>query len=78
MRTVNDLAVGQSAFIGKVDLVTPHAPRLLEMGFVPGTTVSLLARAPLGEPLILQVRGHMLLLRRDEAQSIFLKAEEPV
>ena len=41
--------------------------RLLEMGFVPGTVVTLVTRAPFGDPLEFQVRGCHVSLRAAEA-----------
>ena len=41
--------------------------RLLEMGFVPGTLVTMVKRAPLGDPLEFQVRGCHVSLRMAEA-----------
>ena len=41
--------------------------RLLELGFTPGETVSVLAVAPLGGPLAVAVRGTIVALRRSEA-----------
>jgi ferrous iron transport protein A len=44
--------------------------RLLEMGFVPGTSVKLVKRAPLGDPLEFQLRGCHVSLRAAEAAEI--------
>jgi len=44
--------------------------RLLEMGFVPGTMVTLVKRAPFGDPLEFQVRGCHVSLRAAEAGCI--------
>jgi Fe2+ transport system protein FeoA len=44
--------------------------RLLEMGFVPGTAVQLIKRAPFGDPLEFQVRGCHVSLRAAEAAQI--------
>lgn len=74
--TITDLSIGQSAQITHVNLISPHAPRLLEMGFVPGARITLLARAPLGEPLLLQLRTRTLMLRKSEAQSVILQMEK--
>lgn len=41
--------------------------RLLELGLVPGTTVLLVKRAPLGDPLELRLRGYHLSVRVAEA-----------
>ncbi len=47
--------------------------RLLEMGLVPGTPVTLLRRAPLGDPLIVRLRGYDVGLRHSEAREIALQ-----
>jgi Fe2+ transport system protein FeoA len=44
--------------------------RLLEMGFVPGTPVTLVKKAPFGDPLEFQVRGCHVSLRAAEAAQI--------
>jgi len=44
--------------------------RLLEMGFVPGTVVTLIKRAPFGDPLEFQVRGCHVSLRAAEASCV--------
>ena len=43
---------------------------LLEMGLVTGTSVEVIKRAPLGDPLELRVRGYHLSLRRAEATRV--------
>jgi len=54
------------------------ARRLGDMGLLPGTTVELLARAPLGDPLLFRLRGYRLALRRDEAARVRVEAEPVV
>jgi len=49
--------------------------RLLEMGFVPGTSVKVVKVAPLGDPLEIQLRGYHISLRRLEAQRVRLQVE---
>lgn len=44
--------------------------RLVELGFVPGSPVRVLRRAPLGDPLHVRVRGGAFAVRRDEACGI--------
>ena len=48
--------------------------RLLEMGILPGTTVRVVKRAPLGDPLELRVRDQHLSLRRSEAARVRVRA----
>ena len=73
--TVLDLKIGERARIAHLDLSSPHAKRLQEVGFVPGSLLLLLARAPLGEPLLLQLRMSTLMLRKNEAVAIHIKKE---
>ncbi len=49
--------------------------RLLEMGFVPGTQVKIVGRAPMGDPLELEVGGGRLSIRKAQAAAILVSAE---
>ena len=68
--TAASLELGRSGVIEDVEGTYATAVRLLEMGLVPGTTVTLLKRAPLGDPLQFRVRGFHLSLRRAEAARV--------
>ncbi|MDP2343112.1 MAG: FeoA family protein [Deltaproteobacteria bacterium] len=48
--------------------------RLFEMGLVPGTTVTVVRRAPLGDPLELLVRGTRLCVRAGDAARFRVEA----
>jgi len=47
--------------------------RLRELGFVPGTTVSVLRRGPLGDPLQLELRGYRICLRKKDLAPIHVE-----
>jgi Fe2+ transport system protein FeoA len=68
--TLAQLDLGARARVLAVAGTGPLGLRLLEMGFVPGTVVSLVKRAPFGDPLELRVRGCHVSLRRAEAALI--------
>jgi Fe2+ transport system protein FeoA len=42
----------------------------MEMGLLPGTRVTLVRVAPLGDPIELRVRGYALSIRRAEAELV--------
>jgi ferrous iron transport protein A len=42
----------------------------MDMGLIRGTTVEVVRRAPLGDPMEVKLRGFMLTLRRSEAEHI--------
>jgi ferrous iron transport protein A len=47
--------------------------RLLDLGFTPGEEVAVTHRAPLGDPLVIRVRGALLALRKREAAWILVR-----
>lgn len=47
--------------------------RLLEFGFVPGTEVRVIRRAPFGGPVEVALRGYLLTLRRDAAGTVAIR-----
>jgi len=65
-----DLAMGQSARVLSVDARDEVGQRILEMGLTPGVEVRLAGAAPLGDPLVFEVRGYRLSLRRAEAARV--------
>jgi Fe2+ transport system protein FeoA len=64
------LAIGESAVVARVACARPVARRLLEMGLLPGTRVTVVRVAPLGDPIELSLRGYALSIRRAEAMAI--------
>jgi ferrous iron transport protein A len=68
--TLARLPVGSSARVTEIDERSPVAARLHDLGFVPGTTVRAIRRAPLGDPTLYEVRGAQLCLRRTEAECV--------
>lgn len=48
----------------------PVVRRLMEMGLVPGTVVTIVRVAPMNDPLVLRIRDYQLSIRHDEARNI--------
>lgn len=68
--TLDRLPVGQSAQVQNITGDDTIALRLMEMGLIPGTPVTVIGMAPLGDPLELDVRGYHLSVRRAEAARV--------
>ncbi len=66
------LRPGDAATVTEVVADGPIAQRLCDLGFLPGTEVALLRRAPLGDPLCFSVRGTELCLRGSEAAQVLV------
>lgn len=48
--------------------------RLIELGFVAGTVVEVVSAAPFGgDPMVVDVRGTLLALRREEAARVYVE-----
>lgn len=71
--TLNELKTGSSGIITAVGGDGPLRCRLLDMGLIPHTRVTLQKVAPMGDPIETRVRGYELTLRVEEAQKIEVK-----
>ncbi len=68
-----DLGRGEEVSIVDVAATGPVRERLLDLGFVPGTAIALVQRAPLGDPCVYALRGVQVCLRREEAARILVQ-----
>ncbi len=68
--TLAALPIGGSARIVAVGGERSFRRRLLELGFLPGISITLLGRAPMGDPLDVRLRGCRYSLRHHEAEAI--------
>lgn len=62
-----DLARGEQGVLERLDLPEEEANRLMELGFVPGSRVTVGLSAPGGDPRVFQVDGSEVALRRETA-----------
>lgn len=68
--TLDELKIGSSAVITAVGGDGALRCRLLDMGLIPRTRVTLQKVAPMGDPIEIRVRGYELTLRVEEAKKI--------
>jgi len=73
MQTLADLKQGEKARIVSFTNSDIGA-KLLEMGCLPGETVSLNKFAPLGCPISITVSGYELSLRKQEAATVLIES----
>ena len=73
MRTLKDVAIGQTAKIVKLHGEGALKRRIMDMGLTKGTQVYVRKVAPLGDPMELTVRGYELSVRRADAELIEVK-----
>ncbi len=70
--TLKDLKTGQSGTVSKVNGMGAVRKRLLDMGVTKGVTVNVKKVAPLGDPLVINLRGYMLSIRKADAEMVEL------
>ena len=68
--TLDELKIGSSAVITAVGGDGALRCRLLDMGLIPHTRVTLQKVAPMGDPIEIRVRSYELTLRVEEAKKI--------
>lgn len=73
--TLDHLKVGKSAVITVVGGEGTLRCRLLDMGLIPKTEVTLQKIAPLGDPIEIRVRGYELTIRLDDAKKITVQTD---
>ena len=72
-KNLTELKPGEEGVLDKLDLPEADAQRLMEMGFVPGHSVTRGLSAPGGDPRVFRVDGSEVALRRDTARRLLLK-----
>ncbi|MGH9871204.1 MAG: FeoA family protein [Pyrinomonadaceae bacterium] len=68
--TLDTSPYGMSARVISIEGDSAVSLRLMQMGVVPGVSISVVKSAPLGDPIQVRVRDYDLLLRRVEARTI--------
>lgn len=75
-KKLDEFKVGETGLIVKVEGEGRLRRRLFDMGVTPGAKVYLRKKAPLGDPIEINIRGYELTLRKSEAQLVVLEVEE--
>ncbi len=78
IKTLNELREGETALIIKVHGKSDFRKRILEMGFVAGTEIKVIKKAPLHDPIEYELMGYHVSLRRREAKLIEVTSPDNV
>ena len=70
MRKLNEVCVGETVTITKVGGEGPTKRRIMDMGLIKNTTLTVRKVAPLGDPIELTVKGYELSIRKKDAEFI--------
>jgi Fe2+ transport system protein FeoA len=76
LSVLSDLNVGESGVLVALDLPESVQNHLMHMGFVPDALVTVLRRAPAGDPTVYGIDGMEIALRHETAEAIRVRAPE--
>ena len=68
--TLRELKPGYAGIVEKLDCEGALRRRLIDMGITPGTRVTVVSVAPLGDPVKIVLRGYELSMRKDDAAKV--------
>jgi ferrous iron transport protein A len=71
--TLAELRSGEEGVLDRLDLAEDVARRLMELGFLPGNTITSARRAPGGGARVFGVDGSEVALRDETAARLFLR-----
>ncbi|MBS4028083.1 MAG: ferrous iron transport protein A [Ignavibacteriales bacterium] len=75
--SLSTLAIGEGGKVSQLNGADSSLrQRLMEMGIIRGTKISIERFAPLGDPIEINVRGYRLSLRKKEAEHILVHCED--
>jgi Fe2+ transport system protein FeoA len=77
-KKLSELKPGEKGIVTRVEGSGAVKRRLLEMGLVKGAEVTMIRKAPLGDPIEFLVKGYNLSLRKVEADNIYVSVKEGV
>jgi ferrous iron transport protein A len=74
LSVLSKLNIGESGVLVDLDLPESVQNHLMHMGFVPNALVTVLRRAPAGDPTVYGVDGMEIALRRETAAAIHMRS----
>lgn len=73
MKTLKDVACGETAKVVKLTGEGPVKRRIMDMGITKGVDIYMRKVAPLGDPVEITVRGYELSVRKADAEMILVE-----
>ena len=70
MKTLKEVACGETVKVTKLTGAGPVKKRIMDMGITKGVDIYVRKVAPLGDPVEVTVRGYELSLRKADAEMI--------
>jgi len=75
IKPLSEMKTGEIGKISRIGGVGKANRRILDMGVVPHTTVTVERVAPMGDPIWIKLKGYHLSLRSEEAANVYVEVE---
>ncbi len=72
---LSELKSGEQATVLRIEVEGVQRRRLMDLGLVPGTTVSADLVSPMGDPTAYRIRESLIALRKDQAKLVVVKRQ---
>lgn len=76
MKTLKDVAIGNTCKVKKIHGEGAIKRRIMDMGVTRGVEIYVRKVAPLGDPIEVTVRGYELSIRKADAQLVEVEEEQ--
>ncbi len=76
VKKLSEFRIGESGIIKIVEGEGRLRRRLFDMGVTPGANITLIRKAPLGDPMEINIRNYELTLRKSEADLVVMETSE--
>jgi ferrous iron transport protein A len=73
LTTLAELMPGEKAVVHCLDMTSTKNHKLIAMGFIPGTWLTVSKYAPLGDPLEVRLRNYTMSMRKSTARRITVR-----
>lgn len=70
---LNKASPGKFYKVVSIRLNNNHRRRILDLGLIPTTTLKVLQKSPLGDPIAYSIRGSVIALREEYTRKIIVK-----
>ncbi|WP_035294953.1 FeoA family protein [Clostridium sp. KNHs214] len=70
---LDELSIGEQGSVVTISKESSVKRRLMDMGILPGTKLTVEGKAPMGDPIEIKLRGYKLTLRKSEASDILVE-----
>ncbi len=75
MLSLANISPGETVTVAEITGDDSISARLLEMGLIDGEQLTLVGRAPMGDPIEISLRGYRLSLRSAEAKRVLVTSD---